>query len=131
MSTLSTELPTSQGPGSVAGAPNPPEGVGDTFTGRYIDTSDLRLHAVRGGDGPPLLLVHGRPQTWNAWRLGTPELTLPILAIGGAHSPAEQVADTMKLVAEAQILVIPGCAHGIAEETLEKTVAALNKGGRL
>ena len=45
-----------------------------TFTSRYIDTGDLRQHVVTGGDGPPLLLVHGWPQTWYAWRLVMPAL---------------------------------------------------------
>jgi pimeloyl-ACP methyl ester carboxylesterase len=65
---------TAQGPGSVSGAPNLPAGFTDTFTSRYIDTGDVRLHAVVGGDGPPLLLVHGWPQTWYAWRLLMPAL---------------------------------------------------------
>jgi pimeloyl-ACP methyl ester carboxylesterase len=53
-------------------------------------------------------------------------LTLPILAIGGAHSLGDQVADTMKLAADdVQALVIPGCAHWVAEETPEETLAAL------
>ena len=65
---------TPEGPGSVSGAPNLPAGFTDTFTSRYIDTGDLRLHAVTGGDGPPLLLVHGWPQTWYAWRLLMPAL---------------------------------------------------------
>jgi hypothetical protein len=52
-------LPTPEGPGSVSGAPNLPSGFSDTFTSRYVDTGQLRLHAVTGGDGPPLLLVHG------------------------------------------------------------------------
>ena len=34
----------------------------------------LRLHAVTGGDGPPLLLVGGWPQTWYAWREVMPAL---------------------------------------------------------
>ena len=34
----------------------------------------MRLHAVIGGDGPPLLLIHGWPQTWYAWRLLMPAL---------------------------------------------------------
>jgi pimeloyl-ACP methyl ester carboxylesterase len=34
----------------------------------------VRLHAVIGGDGPPLLLVHGWPQTWYAWRMLMPTL---------------------------------------------------------
>ena len=63
-----------EGPGSVAGAPHLPEGFTGTFTSRYIDTGDLRQHVVTGGDGPPLLLVHGWPQTWYAWRLMMPAL---------------------------------------------------------
>jgi pimeloyl-ACP methyl ester carboxylesterase len=65
---------TPEGPGSVSGAPNLPAGVADTFTSRYVDTGDLRLHAVTGGDGPPLLLIHGWPQTWYAWRMLLPAL---------------------------------------------------------
>jgi pimeloyl-ACP methyl ester carboxylesterase len=65
---------TPQGPGSVAGAPNLPDGFAGTFTSRYVDTGDLRQHVVTGGEGPPLLLVHGWPQTWYAWRLVMPEL---------------------------------------------------------
>jgi pimeloyl-ACP methyl ester carboxylesterase len=61
--------PTPEGPGSVAGAPSLPEGFTDTFTSRYIDAGGLRQHVVTGGDGPPLLLIHGWPQTWYAWRL--------------------------------------------------------------
>ena len=74
MSSLSADLPIPEGPGSVSGAPNLPDGFTGTFTSRYVDTGDLRLHAVTGGDGPPLLLVHGWPQTWYAWRLLMPEL---------------------------------------------------------
>jgi pimeloyl-ACP methyl ester carboxylesterase len=74
MSSSSTGLPTPQGPGSVSGAPNLPAGFTDTCTSRYIDTGELRLHAVIGGDGPPLLLVHGWPQTWYAWRMLMPAL---------------------------------------------------------
>ena len=62
------------GPGSVSGAPNLPAGFSDTFASRYIDTGDLRMHAVIGGEGPPLLLVHGWPETWYAWRLLMPAL---------------------------------------------------------
>jgi hypothetical protein len=47
--------------GSVSGAPNLPAGFSDTFTSRYIDAGGLRQHAVIGGDGPPLLLVHCWP----------------------------------------------------------------------
>jgi pimeloyl-ACP methyl ester carboxylesterase len=65
---------TPQGPGSVSGAPNLPAGFTGTFTSHYVDVGDLRLHAVTGGEGPPLLLVHGWPQTWYAWRMLMPAL---------------------------------------------------------
>jgi len=66
--------PTPEGPGSVSGAPNLPAGFTGTFTSRYVDTGEVRLHAVTGGEGPPLLLVHGWPQTWYAWRMVMPTL---------------------------------------------------------
>jgi pimeloyl-ACP methyl ester carboxylesterase len=72
MSSSAAAIP--EGPGSVSGAPNLPAGFTDTFTSRYIDAGDLRLHAVTGGEGPPLLLVHGWPQTWYAWRMLMPAL---------------------------------------------------------
>jgi pimeloyl-ACP methyl ester carboxylesterase len=70
----SDHLPAPAGPGSVSGAPNLPAGFAESFTSRYIDAGDVRLHAVIGGDGPPLLLVHGWPETWYAWRLVMPTL---------------------------------------------------------
>jgi pimeloyl-ACP methyl ester carboxylesterase len=70
----SSSLPTPEGPGSVSGAPNLPAGFTDTFTSRYIDTGELRVHAVIGGEGPPLLLVHGWPGSWYYWRLVMPAL---------------------------------------------------------
>ena len=74
MSSSPTPLSAPEGPGSVAGAPNLPAGFTDTFTSRYIDTGELRQHAVIGGEGPPLLLVHGWPENWYAWRLLMPAL---------------------------------------------------------
>src|SRR5215208_7140794 len=74
MSSSSAPLSTPEGPGSVSGAPNLPAGFTETFTSRYIDTGELRLHAVIRGEGPPLLLVHGWPENWYAWRLLMPAL---------------------------------------------------------
>jgi pimeloyl-ACP methyl ester carboxylesterase len=56
----------------------------------------------------------------------TRRLAMPVLGIGGGHSLAGQVADTMKLAADdVQTLVIPGCGHHPAEETPGETLAAL------
>src|SRR5262245_4167034 len=70
----SIALPVVEGPGSVTDAPNLPAGFADTFTSRIVDTGDVRLHAVVGGDGPPLLLIHGWPGSWYYWRLVMPAL---------------------------------------------------------
>jgi pimeloyl-ACP methyl ester carboxylesterase len=74
MTTSHAPLSTPQGPGSVSGAPNLPAGFDDTFESQYIEAGGVRLHAVIGGDGPPLLLIHGWPETWYAWRLLMPAL---------------------------------------------------------
>ena len=36
--------------------------------------SDLKMHYVRAGSGDPLVLLHGWPQTWYAWRKVIPLL---------------------------------------------------------
>src|ERR1700758_4778796 len=65
---------TPQGSGSVSAAPNLPQGFADSFSSRLIDTGQVRLHAVIGGQGPPLLLIHGWPGSWYYWRLVMPAL---------------------------------------------------------
>ena len=62
------------GPGSVSAAPQLPRGFTDTFKSRYVKSGDVRLHAVIGGDGPPLLLIHGWPGNWYYWRHVMPAL---------------------------------------------------------
>src|SRR5215467_1502297 len=74
MSSVSTQLPLAEGRGSVSDVPNLPDGFTDTFSSRFVDIGELRLHAVIGGDGPPLLLIHGWPQAWYAWRMLMPTL---------------------------------------------------------
>ena len=39
-----------------------------------IETEGASINAVRGGDGPPLLLLHGSPQTLLMWHLIAPKL---------------------------------------------------------
>jgi pimeloyl-ACP methyl ester carboxylesterase len=54
--------------------PDLPAGFADTFESRFVQAGDVRLHAVVGGDGPAVLLVHGWPETWYAWRHVMPAL---------------------------------------------------------
>jgi haloacetate dehalogenase len=44
------------------------------FASRSIDTSGATIHCVAGGSGPPLLLLHGFPQTHAMWHKIAPRL---------------------------------------------------------
>jgi len=46
----------------------------EEFTRSTIETSGAKIHAVRGGKGPPLLLLHGYPQTHVMWHRIAPRL---------------------------------------------------------
>jgi haloacetate dehalogenase len=39
-----------------------------------VETRDAEINAVRGGSGPPVLLLHGYPQTHAMWHLVAPRL---------------------------------------------------------
>ena len=56
----------------------------------------------------------------------TQQLTMPVLAIGGAASFGEHVGDAMKLVADdVQSVVISDTGHFLAEESPDELLAAL------
>jgi len=45
------------------------------FTSERVKTSGAEINLVRAGSGPPVLLLHGAPQTHISWRLVAPELS--------------------------------------------------------
>ncbi|HEY1299953.1 MAG TPA: alpha/beta fold hydrolase, partial [Stellaceae bacterium] len=45
-----------------------------SLEGRRIETSGASINLVTGGSGPPLLLLHGYPQTHLMWRKLAPRL---------------------------------------------------------
>ena len=47
------------------------------LTHHYAQLKGVRLHYVTAGQGRPVLLVHGYPQTWYEWRK-----LIPLLADG-------------------------------------------------
>jgi haloacetate dehalogenase len=58
-------------------APPAPGGAGPPFAGfepRDLQTSRGAVHAVVGGSGPPVLLLHGYPQTHLMWHAVAPLL---------------------------------------------------------
>jgi len=44
------------------------------FTTRHVATAGARIHCEVGGSGPPLLLLHGYPQTHAMWHRIAPQL---------------------------------------------------------
>ena len=38
------------------------------FATSLVDVGEVRLHCVRHGQGPPLLLLHGWPEFWLVWQ---------------------------------------------------------------
>lgn len=44
------------------------------FTHHIVEVNGVSIHYVTGGQGEPLLLVHGHPETWYAWRKVMPAL---------------------------------------------------------
>jgi haloacetate dehalogenase len=61
----------------AAAAATPPTGTTrffPGFTGSKVQTSGATINVIKGGSGPPLLLMHGAPQSHISWRLVAPEL---------------------------------------------------------
>jgi pimeloyl-ACP methyl ester carboxylesterase len=44
------------------------------FEHHYAEIGEVMLHYVTLGSGPPVVLLHGWPQTWYEWRLVMPKL---------------------------------------------------------
>jgi haloacetate dehalogenase len=58
-----------QGPGNVANSALFPG-----FKQTFIKTSGATLNTLVGGNGPPLLLIHGHPETHVTWHKVVPQL---------------------------------------------------------
>lgn len=77
-----------------AGAERPaPKGL-PSFQEGTVPVEGGKLHYVRGGSGPPLVLLHGWPETWRSWAKVMPDLArthtviaLDLPGLGGSSVP--------------------------------------------
>lgn len=50
-------------------------------THHTFESNGLRMHCVTAGSGEPVVLVHGFPETWYAWRKVIPALSARYMVI--------------------------------------------------
>jgi haloacetate dehalogenase len=70
--------------------------VFERFELRHVDVGDVTLRVRTGGAGPPVLLLHGHPQTHAMWHLVAPRLAeqhtvvaADLRGYGGSTSPGD------------------------------------------
>ena len=92
---------------------------------RYVETGRLRVHIAEAGSGPPVLLLHGWPQHWYAWRklipllAGSYRLICPDLrgfgwtdAPPGGYRTADIAADVAALLDALKLDRVDVIGHG-------------------
>ena len=107
----------------------------DGFETTEIDTGDARIHVRRAGSGPPLLLLHGYPQTHAMWHRIAPALAedftvvLTDLRGYGASSKPQSLPDhwpyTKRAMARDQVAVM----HALGFDRF--AVCGHDRGGRV
>jgi pimeloyl-ACP methyl ester carboxylesterase len=98
----------------------------DGFRHRSVQANGINVHAVIGGEGPPLVLLHGFPQTWWEWHKMMPALAarhtvvaLDLRGAGHSDSPPDGyekinlAADVHGVMAALGFATYAVCGHDI------------------
>ena len=86
------------------------------FERRQIEAGGTTINLVKGGDGPPLLLLHGYPQTHTIWHKIAPRLAEEFTVVaadlrgygdsGKPHGDSEHLAYSKRTMAQDQVEVM-------------------------
>jgi pimeloyl-ACP methyl ester carboxylesterase/heme-degrading monooxygenase HmoA len=82
------------------------------FTTRTFPVNGVRLHVAEAGEGDPVLLLHGYPQSGEAWRFVAPELAkshhiiIPDLRGMGLSEAAPTGYDLASLAEDIHLLIL-------------------------
>ena len=86
------------------------------FERRQVETSDTTINLVKGGDGPPLLLLHGYPQSHVMWHKIAPLLARDFTVVvpdlrgygdsGKPHGDPEHLNYSKRAMAQDQVEVM-------------------------
>jgi len=84
------------------------------FTQQLVSANGVKINAVTGGEGPPIVLLHGFPQTWWEWRRVMPLLSeqFSVVAVDLRGAGFSDCA-------------IERCCHYVADERPHEVAAAL------
>ena len=93
----------------------------DGFEELDIPTTDTTIHGRRGGDGPPVLLLHGTPETHLMWHRVAPRLAERFTVVatdlrgfgdsGKPPSAPDHAPYSMRAIAQDQIEVMRALGH--------------------
>ena len=110
-------------------------GAGSDFTEAEVDTPETRIFVRHGGAGPPLLLLHGFPQTHLMWRDVAPLLARDFTVVcadlrgygrsGCPPSDASHEPYAKRALARDMVAVMEALGHGAF------SVAGHDRGGRV
>ncbi len=102
----------------VSAQTDPAKQLGSGFESKFAQVNGTRLHYVRGGSGPAVILLHGFPEDWYEFRLLMPRLAkrFTVVAVDlrgvGESAPSASGYDAANLAEDLhQLMAAAGLDH--------------------